>query len=92
MFVYFELLITLLNPTIYLIRQLPLEKYFFKQIVTAVLYYPYFYNCVFVISEVINLRSMLELESEGSSTQEMQQQKEIIIHRDKTIENLQVGI
>ncbi len=54
-------------------------------------YYLYFYNCVFVISEVINLRSMLELESEGSSIQEMQQQKEIIIHRDKTIENLQVG-
>jgi hypothetical protein len=47
---------------------------------------------VFVSSEVINLRSMLELESEGSSIQEMQQQKEIIIHRDKTIENLQVGI
>jgi hypothetical protein len=41
-------------------------------------------------SEVINLRGLLDLQNEGCSLQELAQQKQIIIDRDKTIEKLQV--
>ncbi|XP_023346466.1 NEDD4-binding protein 3-B [Eurytemora carolleeae] len=40
-------------------------------------------------SDIINLKNLLDLEGEGCTLQEISQQKEIIIERDKTIEKIQ---